>query len=130
MTVRVVTVGDDFLLPAALQSTLAAAIAVSTPVTTAISTGIATAVLPVGRILTAASTITSTDRVVLFNSASAISQALPAVGTIAAYTILTFTNKGAGVVTLTTSIGGTLNRTLAQWATLRIYTDGTLWLLG
>lgn len=78
------------------------------------------------RTVTAATTITSTDGYVRFNSASGISQALPTSGLAAPFGLM-LKNVGSGVVTLTDTIEGTANRTIAQYSALTLIWTGTAW---
>jgi hypothetical protein len=82
-----------------------------------------------GRIAPASTTITDADQTVVFNGTSAISQALPSVAAVTPYKQFELTNKNTGVVTLTDTISGTPNRTLAQWSSLTVYSDGSTWLV-
>lgn len=90
----------------------------------------AATLLPSGRSVSAATTITSADHKLLFNSASSFSQALPDPSTLRAWYTYTLVNVGIGQVTITTSVSGTVNRILTQWTTLRYFTDGAGYYLG
>lgn len=85
--------------------------------------------LPVDRTVTAATTLTDSDRTIVFSSSAAISQALPAPGAVTPFRRFDLLNAGAGTVTLTDTIAGTANRTLPQWASITVLSNGSAWLL-
>lgn len=85
------------------------------------STGLVVA----SRTVTAATTITGADYTVRFNSTSAISQALPTTG-VSTGQVFLLKNVNTGVVTITNTIEGTANRTLAtQYSSLRVQWNGS-----
>lgn len=85
------------------------------------STGVATAV----RTVTASTTIADNDYTIRFNSTSPISQALPTTS-VATGQIYVLKNINTGVVTITNTIEGTANRTLAtQYVSLTVQWNGT-----
>lgn len=73
--------------------------------------------------------ILSTDfyNVLEANKATAIGFTLPVVGTIAAGAWVKIKNIGAGELTITGTVDGTVNPALAQWEEITIYSDGTAW---
>ena len=81
-----------------------------------------------GRIAAGATQITTSDGTIVYNSASGVTQGLPAVAAFPAYKVLSFINKGAGTVTFSTTISGTANRTLVTGAAIQVLHDGTDWL--
>lgn len=97
-------------------------------VLTAIDTGTVYAPLlkNAQRTVTAAATITDADGYLRYNSASAVSQALPTTGITAPLAIIV-KNIGAGTITLTNTIDGTANRTIAQYGSMTLIWNGTVW---
>lgn len=78
------------------------------------------------RTVTAATTITDGDGYLRFNSASAVSQALPTTGIPPLLTVV-IKNVGAGTITVTNTVDGTANRTVAQYASMPFIWTGTAW---
>lgn len=78
------------------------------------------------RTVTASTTITDADGYIRYNSASAISQTLPTTGITAPLAII-IKNAGAGQLTLTNTIDGTANRTIAQYGSMTLVWNGTVW---
>jgi len=82
-----------------------------------------------GRVVTAATTVTDADTTIVFNGAGSISQALPAATAVTPFKVFQLTNIGSNAVTLTDTIAGTANRTINQWATTKVFSSGSVWLL-
>lgn len=75
-------------------------------------------------------TATASDSVILANLATAITITLPSAATMTAGRVFTVKNIGAGVATIASASGkidGATTKTLAQWASATVISNGTDW---